>query len=406
VKHIIIGSSAAGISAAKTLREQQDNDEIVIISADDAVYSRCMLHKFIGGERKEKELSFIPDGFFENNRIHLLPGVTVTGVDTVNRLVQFDSGSESYDRLLIATGAASFLPPVDGLRGTKNVYGLRDLFDAKAIRNHAAKVNNIVIIGAGLVGLDTAYGLVEMGKKPIIVEMEKSVLPMNLDTRASSLYQTKFEEKGCVFRLGSRVSGVLSDASGAVTAVTIDGGEQLPCDLLIVAVGVRPSVEFLADSGILCERGVTVDKYLATSAEGVYAAGDVTGLSETWPNAMLQGQVAALNMLGIPTEYSDTFSLKNTVYFFGVATLSVGQSIPSEGDVESYREDRNRYQKVIIRNGVPVGVILQGDISRCGFWQYIIKNKISIANINKSVWKISFADSYGVEENGEYKWVV
>ena len=406
MKHVIIGTGAAGISAAKTIREQKSNDEIVIISADNTVYSRCMLHKFIGGKRETEALSFIPDGFIENNRIDLRPGITVTGVDSNNKCVMYKDGSEPYDRLLIATGAESFFPPIDGLYSTKNIYGLRDMSDAKAIRDIAARTGNIVIIGAGLVGLDAAYGLVEMGKKPIIIDIAESILSTNLDTRAASTYQAKFEEAGCVFHLGRKVTGVLSYTSRAVAGVSLDSGERLPCELLIVAVGVRPAISFLAGCGIDCKHGVTVNKYLATSAEGVYAAGDVTGLSENWPSAAAQGEVAAFNMIGVPTEYNDTFLLKNTIHYFGIPSLSVGQFIPYGNDEENCREDHKRYQKIIVRDGIPVGVILQGDISRSGFWQYLINNKIDITDIPKSVWNISFADSYGIDENGEYKWIV
>jgi len=406
MKHVIIGVGAAGISAAKTIRKHRSGDEIVIISKDSAVYSRCMLHKYIGGGRSEAALSFIPDDFFETNNIRWLSGVTVTGVDSKKKLVSFDGGSESYGRLLIATGARSVIPPVGGLSGAENVFGLRGLEDAKAIREYAARTDNIVIIGAGLVGLDAAYGLVEMGKKPTIVDMAGSILTMNLDVRAASVYQAKFEEAGCSFRLGRKISGTVNDASGNVTAITLDNGEQLPCGLVIAAAGVRPAVEFLADSGITCGQGgaVSVDKYLAASAEGVYAAGDAAGLSGIWPSAVRQGKIAALNMCEEHVEYSDAFSAKNTVNFFGITSLSAGQMKPSDGDLEYCREARGGYEKYILRDGVPVGVVLQGDISYSGLWQYMIKNKIKAAAVSKPVWKLSFADFYGMRPNGEYKW--
>jgi len=408
MKHVIIGSGAAGISAAKTIRARGNNDEIVMISADNSAYSRCMLYKFISGERSVEELSFVPDRFFDNNRIRWRSDMFVTNVDTIFKRVKFVGGSESYDRLLIATGAESIFPPIDGLKNARNAFGLRHLHDARMIRDSAARADNIVIIGAGLVGLNAAYGLIQMGKKPVVVEMAGSVLSANLDARAASVYYEKFKEAGCTFLLNNKVSGVLRDASGIVTAVILDNGERLLCDLLVIATGVKPAINFLADSGIAYRRDIAVNKYLATSAEGVYAAGDATGLSENWPNAVLQGEIAALNMIGVPTEYYDnnTFSLKNTVHFFGIPSLTVGQFMPSDGDVENIREDRDKYQKVITRDDVPVGVILQGDISRSGFWHHLIKNQISISSISKSIWKVSFADSYSVEANGEYKWLL
>ena len=406
MKHVIIGAGAAGISAAKTIRQLQNNDEIVVISTDDAIHSRCMLHKFISGDRNISELSFVPEGFFKDSNIRWISDTTVTGIDIDKKQVLFNGGAEAYDRLLIATGAQSVIPPIDGLRDTKNVFGLRDLPDAKVIREKAAQANNIVIIGAGLVGLDAAYGLIEMGKKPVIVEMSESILPLNLDPRAASKYKAKFEEAGCVFYLGSKLTSVARDTSENVTSITLNNKEQLPCDLLIVAVGVRPAIEFLKNSGITNDQGTIVNEYLATNVAGIYVAGDASGLSKNWPNAVEQGEVAAFNMCGIPTVYKDTFDLKNTVNFFGIISLSIGQPMPSTGDVEHIRESHNRYEKIILRDGVPAGVILQGDISHSGFWQYMIKNKINIAAIPKSIWKVSFADSYSIGKDGEYKWIV
>jgi len=404
MKHVIIGAGAAGISAARTIR-QNGSDEIVIISTDDAVISRCMLHKYISGSRNVAELSFIPYNFFEQNNISWRRGTVVTSIDTAAKRVNFDGGNESYDRLLIATGAESVLPPIDGLKGTKSVYGLRHLSDAKAIRDFAKLATNIVIIGAGLVGLDAAYGLVEMGRKPTVVEMAATVLPQNMDKHAASTYETKFTEAGCKFMLNSWVESVQVNSSGAVSGITLDGGKQMPCDLLIVAVGVRPAIEFAKNSGIECGRGITVDDYFASSAPDVYAAGDATGLSESWPDAKRQGELAALNMCGIQTPYNDALVQKNTVNFFGVPTLSVGRPLPIDGDNEESRCDYSAYQKIILRDGVPVGVILQGDISRSGIWHHMIKTKRDISKIPKSIWKISFADAYGLDEDGEYTWI-
>ena len=330
----------------------------------------------------------------------------LTSVDTKNKNACYKGGCEPYDRLLIATGAQSVLPPIGGLREAKNVFGLRDLAEAKAIRENAAKSDNIVIIGAGLVGLDVAYALVETGKKPMVIDMEDTLLALNLDSRAAAIYQTKFEEAGCAFYLGKMVADIECDSSGNATGVVLSDGTQLPCDMIVTAAGARPSVDFLEGSGIKCSKGVTVDEYLAAGAEGVYAAGDSTGLSGIWPNAVKQGEVAALNMCGIPTVYDDMFALKNTINFFGIVSLSVGQLTPCDGDAVYLREDRSRYEKVILRDGAVEGVILQGNVSHSGFWLYLIKNKINVAAIPKPVWKLSFADFYGIEKNGEYKWTV
>ena len=407
MKYVIIGAGAAGISAAKTIRELNSTDEIIIISSDDSVYSRCMLQNYISGERDEKRISFISDDFFIKNNIRRLNGKTVTEIDTDKRLVHFSDGCESFDKLLIATGADSIELPLIQSQSPENVLGLRHLSDAKAIRERAEDAENIVIIGAGLAGLDVAYAFINMGKKPVVVDISDSILALNLDAYASGIYKNKFEEAGCTFRLGQRVSEAEAGDSGDIRSLTLDSGEKLPCDLVIVTIGSRPAVGFLLNSGIVYDdKGVTVNQYLAANKEGIYAAGDVTGLSGIWPNAVKQGEVAAKNMCGIPTVYDDVFAMKNTINYFGIPSLSLGKIKPDESDVLIVRNDKNRYVKIILCDNIIVGVLLQGDIAHSGFWQYMIKNHVVVSKIDKPVYNLSFADFYGIKANGEYQWVI
>jgi len=397
MKHVIIGVGAAGISAAQTIRKHRKDDEIVMISIDEAVISRCMLHKYIGGNRDVKALAFVEPNFFQNNNIIWHSGKKVTDVDAANKTVHFDGGSVNYDKLLIATGAKSAFPPIEGLKEAASVYGLRDLSDAEAIRKKAKTAENIVIIGAGLVGLDAAYGFVEMSKRPTIIDMSSSVLSSNLDQYAADIYHVKFEEAGCNFHLGNKVINVHRDVIGNVSHIALDNSEELLCDLLIVSTGIHPENVLL--------NGEKPDKYLNVRDKDIFVAGDASGKTENWLGAVEQGEVAALNMCGILTLHDKNFLQRNTANFFGVASLSVGQFHAEADDVCDVRQDKGRYQKLILRNGIPVGIILQGDISRGGFWQHIIKNKINITDIPKSIWKISFADAYSLNENGEYEWV-
>jgi NAD(P)H-nitrite reductase large subunit len=176
--------------------------------------------------------------------------------------------------------------------------------------------------------------------------------------------------------------------------------------MVIVAVGVRPAIAFLEGSGVKTERAVVVDDYLGTNVPGIYAAGDVAGLSGVWPNAQKQGEIAGYNMTGTRWPYDDRFALKNTVNFFGLLSLSIGAVNPQDGDKALVKEDRLNYRKLILREGAVAGVILQGEIGGSGFWQHLVKNKIPVEQLEKSPWKLSYADFYGVENNGEYKWVV
>lgn len=155
------------------------------------------------------------------------------------------------------------------------------------------------------------------------------------------------------------------------------------------------------------ERGLVVDEMMRTSDPDIYGAGDVTALSGIWPNAMDQGRIAAANMCGRQQKYTDTFCIKNTINFFGLTMLSVGEVEPKEEGSQVFtRECRNAYQKVIVRDGVVKGVQFQGDISHTGFWQYLIKNQIDISGKlkEKSVFDLGYGDFYGTDELGEYQY--
>ncbi len=406
MRYVIIGAGVAGIEAAKTIRKNDNAGEILLVSADTHVHSRCMLHKYIAGERDEQGLDFSERDFFEKYAVEWKKGVRVEKVCPDAKEISLEGGEKvGYDKLLLAGGADSFIPPVGELRSASNVYGLRNLSDAQMIVREAETAENVLVIGSGLVGLDAAYGLLERGKKITIVEMADQILPVQLDAHGAAAYQERFEKAGVRFVLGRKASEAVCEADGKIHKVTLDNGDELVCDLLIVAAGVRPALACLEGSGIECERGVTVDASMKTSKEDIYAAGDITGLSGIWPNATDQGHVAGANMSGAKAQYTDTYAVKNTINFFGLVTLCVGKIRPEEGDQIQIKEDKTQYKRVILRDGKVEGVLLQGDISNAGIWQYLIKNKIQVDGIHKDIFDISYADFYQVKENGEYQWV-
>jgi NAD(P)H-nitrite reductase large subunit len=417
MKHLIIGAGAAAMSAVRMILKEKPEDSIVIVSQDEEVYSRCMLHKFISGERSAESINFVNDDILERPNVQWIKGRTVTRLDGASKTVYAGDGAvASGDTVLIAAGANSVTPPIGDLKAAKNAFGLRHLSDARAIAACAKEAKKIAVIGAGLVGLDAVYGILEAPggntKDITVIEMAPSALAVNLDAHAAEAYQKLFEKKDVKFHLAAKVVGTKSEKTGGgqvnITALELEGGTSVPCDMVIMAVGVRPAAAFLEGSGVeLTERkAVKVDDYLATSVPGIYAAGDAAGLSGIWPNAQKQGEMAAYNMTGTVWAYDDRFALKNTVNFFGLLSLSVGAINPQEGDQTLVREDRSNYRKLILRDGVPAGVILQGEIGGSGFWLHLIKNKIRIDNLGKSPWKVSYADFYGLENNGEYKYVV
>ena len=230
-RFVIIGAGAAGITAAKTLRAFRPQDVITVLSTDEQVHSRCMLHKFLGHERTAEGINFVPADFFEKNGIYHISGQTVTGIDTAAKTVSYGEGySVPYDKLLIAAGSAFFIPPIPHFREAPNVFGFRDLSDALKIDAAFAGGKRVFIVGSGLVGLDAASALCRRGAQVTIAEMAPRVMPLQTDGYAASVYQKVFEDHGCRFLLGIGASDAVVDGEGNITEVILSTGEHVPCD--------------------------------------------------------------------------------------------------------------------------------------------------------------------------------
>ena len=407
-RFVIIGAGAAGITAAQTLRSFRPEDIITVISTDEKVHSRCMLHKYLGHERDAQGINFVKADFFEKNDIYHIACQTVTKIDTVAKTVHYgENYSVPYDKLLIATGSGFFIPPIPHFREAPNVFGFRDLSDAMKIDEAFGKGKRVFIVGSGLVGLDAASALCHRGAEITIAEMAPRVMPLQTDDYAASVYQKVFEDHGCRFLLGIGATDAVVDGAGNITEVILSTGEHVPCDFIIMAAGVRPRIQIAQASGIKAERAIEVDDHLRTSAQDVYAAGDCTGLSGVWPDAMAQGKAAAENMAGIDTVYEKPYPFKNTSNFFGVTMLSVGRMDLTEGADVIVHKTPKEYKKAIITDGKLTGYLSLGDISNHGLYLHLIKNGIDVGDKKDKIFRLTFADFYGInEKNGEYVYTV
>ncbi len=403
-RFVIIGAGAAGIAAAQTLRDFRPKDMITVLSIDEKVHSRCMLHKYLGHERDEQGINFVAADFFEKNDIYHIPCQTVSRIDTQAKTVYYgESYSIPYDKLLISTGSGFFIPPIPHFREAPNVFGFRDLSDAMKIDAAFARGKRVFIVGSGLVGLDAASALAERGADITIAEMAPRVMPLQTDEYAAGVYQKAFEAHGCKFLLGIGASDAVVDGEGNITEVILSSGEHVPCDFIIMAAGVRPRIQIALDSGIKAERAIEVDDHLRTSAPDVYAAGDCTGLSGVWPDAMAQGRAAAENMAGLDTVYEKPYPFKNTSNFFGVTMLSAGRLDLTEGAEILVHKTPTEYKKAIVKDGKLTAYLSLGDISNQGLYLYLIRTGVDLSGKLDKIFRLSFADFYGInEKNGEF----
>ncbi|EJT6170081.1 FAD-dependent oxidoreductase [Clostridium perfringens] len=405
MRYIVVGASAAGISGAKTLRELDKDAEIILVSKDENVYSRCILHHYISGHRDIEALDFTDRDFFEKYNIEWKKGLEVKSIDDREHVIGLSNGeSLKYDKILLATGASAFIPPVENLREAKNVVGLRNLEDAIKIKEEAEKVKNVVVLGAGLVGIDAIAGLAFKDLNVTLVEMGERVLPIQLDKYASSKYEKRFEDAGVKLKLGVRAEKVLIDENKNPKALLINTGEEIPCELIIVATGVRSNVAFLKDSSIETDRfGLIINEKGETNARDVYGAGDITGRNPIWPTAVKEGIIAANNMVGNEIFMEDFFGSKNTMNFLGLTTMSLGVvNVPDDSYTEEIDISGENYKKIIHKDGKIYGAIIQGDLSYAGVLTQLIKEKIHVSKVKKPLFEIDYADFFNIKENLEY----
>ena len=231
------------------------------------------------------------------------------------------------------------------------------------------------------------------------------MLSIQLDKRAAKTYQDAFTNEGVTQYYDTAVQEVIMDETGAVKALALSNGLISECDFLIVATGVRSNVAFLQDSGIECDRfGLIFDEYGRTSDESVYGAGDISGRNPIWPAAVKEAIIAATNMCGHKRELTDFFASKSTMNFLHIPTMSLGTPEPAD---ETYKVDieedgQGNYKKIIHKDGVIYGALIQGDLSYSGVLTQLIREKINIDKVEKSIFKIDYSDFFHLTDNCQF----
>lgn len=408
MRYVVLGSSAAGINGIRELRRLDKTCEIVLISRDREIYSRCILHHYLSGTRDKEQLNFAEKDFDTLYRVNWMKGRTCMGVNAAERFVVLENGEQvSYDKLLIATGSHTYIPPIKNIEQAENVSGFRNIEDMEPLKKAAASAEHIVVMGAGLVGLDCVSGFLHLGRKPVMVEWMGWLLGKQLDERAADTYRKAFEQQGIRQYYGVGIAEVVVNDAHQITEIRLTDGRSLPCDYLVVTAGVRPNVEFLEGSGIaLGPRGLLYDETGRTSDEHVYGAGDVSGMSPIWPAAVKEGIVAASSMAGVERRMTDFFASKATMNFLGIPSMSLGDVNPAEDQdnpvVIEKKETKNSYKKIVHKNGKITGAILQGDLAYGGILQQLIARKIDVTKVKKPIFDIDYSDFFHMDENFEF----
>lgn len=396
--YLILGNSTAAVAAVEAIRSVDADGSIAVVSDQpNHVYSPPLITYVLAGKIAEDKLYTRSRDFYAKLKVDTYFGVPATQVRPEEHQVVLASGATlGYGKLLLATGGKPIVPPLPGVE-LQGVFTFTRHDDMCRVREfiQSNRVTQAVVIGGGMIGVKVAEAFAALRLETTIVELMDRVLAQALDETGSAMAKRALEQAGIRVITGSGVTSI-GGSDGHVQSVTLDSGSRLPAQLVIVAVGVRPNVQLAHEAGLSVNRGILVDDHMKTSAEDVYAAGDVAEAYDPligearpvaiWPAASMQGEFAGLNMAGQEAAYSGSIPM-NSIQVCGLPTVSVGLIAPPEGsDTVEYRSpDAKSYRRMFIAGNRIVGAIFVGDIERAGIITGLIRGAIDVSSFREKL---------------------
>lgn len=368
---VIVGNNAAGTAACEAIRKRSVDAGIILISSEnDLGYYRPMLSDYISASHNEKRFYLHDMTWYTENYIQLRLGTTVRQIDVAHKYLITNEGEKIYyDKLILANGSRNILPPITDIQ-LPGIFSLKTKDDADAIIQYATEATKLVVIGGGVLGLEVAWEVKNLGLEVVVVEVMDRLLPRQLDLDASKIFERGVINSGVSVIKSVKVSAMIGHEK--VTGVQLIDGSMIDCDMVIVSTGIAPNREIAVAAGIKANRGIIVDEHMRTNIADIYAAGDVAeykGQSHgLWPVAVEQGKIAGANAVGDSLSYNP--SLPSTVF------NGMDQQVFSIGDVSSfetkgydavveYDRKTETYKKLYFdREGIYVGGILMGDTKK------------------------------------------
>jgi NADPH-dependent 2,4-dienoyl-CoA reductase/sulfur reductase-like enzyme len=373
---VIVGGGLAGAKAAETLRGEGFDGSVVLFGREhDLPYERPPLSKgYLLGKATRDSAYVHPASWYSENNVDLRTGVTVTAIDRASRVAAFDGGTESYDKLLLATGASPRQLPVPGAELSGVLY-LREFPDSDALRAAFTPHKRVVIIGAGWIGLEAAAAARTADAAVTIIEPQSTALESALGPELGAKFAELHRAHGVEFRFGESAAEIHGDAGGRVGSVLTSSGEILPAEVVVVAIGAGPNDGLASAAGLEVSNGVLTDAALRTSDPDIYAAGDVANSVnpllgkrvrvEHWSNALHGGPAAARSMLGQEVSYDRVPYFYSDQYDLGMEC----SGLPSPGT----------YDQVVYR----------GDSSGLEFIAFWLSAGRIVAGMNVNVWDVT-----------------
>ena len=397
MKYVIVGGSAAAISAVEAIRSVDPTSQIDLFSDEKTpLFSRVLLPYYVAEELSKPMLNFRSADFFDDYGITPHIGVRVESIDTASKTVSADNGETyAYDKLLLATGGRAVVPKIPGV-DKEGISPLKTMADAERVLNMKGK--KAVVIGAGSIGVEVSISLLRRGIQVVLMEQLGQVLPTVFDEEGASIIQKVVEDMGVEVITGERA--IEFKGNGHVSAVATRGHE-IGCDMVVLAVGVRPDIALAQEAGIEIGSmgGIKTDENMKTNDSHIYAAGDVCEtydiaktsnfVNAIWPMAVEEGRVAGLNMVGNRAVFPGSIRMNSIGNFIGFPAMSMGATHPDECSYveedchfeEIKHRTKNTYKKIILKNDCIVGAIFVGQTEKSGLITTLLRKQVNVAGI-------------------------
>jgi NAD(P)H-nitrite reductase large subunit len=405
-KYVIVGASAAGIGAVEAIREVDPVGTITVISEEPCPqYSRPMISDLVSGKANFEKMMCRDDQFWQKNEVQALTGRTAVSLNLADKYVALDKGDHvNFEKLLIATGGKPFVPKIEGA-DKDGVFTFTTLSDAEHLLAKVENATSAVVIGGGLIGVSVTEALVKRGLKVTMVELKDTILSLILDPTASEMVENVIRNAGVTIVTGQsvqRVTGKTED-DNIVGGAVLTNGEQVQCDLVIIAIGVIPRMDLVSGTDVKTNRGILVDRFMRTNVSDVYASGDVAEaydfvfdenrLLPLWPLAQLEGKVAGYNMAGKKADYPGGTAM-SALKYFGIPIISIGIANPKEDDayeiLTKHDPERDLYKKIVLKDNVIVGITLVNDIEQAGVLFHLMKNSANVKRFKQELLSEDF----------------
>ncbi|MCM3206085.1 nitrite reductase large subunit NirB [Paenibacillus illinoisensis] len=384
-KLVVIGNGMAGMSTVEQILKLTSRYDITVFGTEPYPnYNRIMLSYVLEGSKTIDDIVLNDLHWYEDNGITLHTGTTVSRIDADTREVVTNEGTRvPYDKVIIATGSSSFILPVPG-HDKEGVVGFRDIADCNMMLEAAKQYKKAAVIGGGLLGLEAAKGLVQLGMDVTVVHLMQDLMERQLDPQASAMLKAELERQGIRFKMGAQTAELIGGER--VEGLRFTDDTVLVADFVVMAVGIKPNTIVARESGMEVNRGIIVDDYMQTSLEGVYSVGECTehrGVCYGLVAPLFeQGMILAKHICGVETAPYEGSVVSTKLKISGVDVFSTGEFLDSpDHTVISHKDDWKRtYKKILLRDNIMVGAVLFGDVTDSAELQKLIKQKTEMTD--------------------------